>query len=98
MPGQLSVPQLFEAVTPFRRVAPVRAQEEVETIEGIFVGFAFTLDELVEFGIRFDMPELERHRGGDYVGSLSLNMSRAWVNFGKVHLAHGKTPSQSSEE
>ena len=66
MPGDLSIPQLFEAVTPARG-ASVRAQEEIKAIEGVFVGFTFALDELVELGVGLDMSELERHWEDDFM-------------------------------
>ena len=67
MPGDLSIPQLFEAVTPTRGAASVRAQEEIKAIEGVFVGSTFALDELVELRVGLDMSELERHWEGDFL-------------------------------
>ena len=61
MPVDLSVPQLFETITSLGRAASVRSQEDIERVEGVFVGFALALDELVEIRVRCDMAELERH-------------------------------------
>lgn len=63
MPGDLSVSQLFKAFSPLMRAASIGPQKEIEGVEGVFVAFAFALDELVEFRVRLDMAELERHGG-----------------------------------
>ena len=49
MPCYLSVPQLFEAFSRFTKTTARRAHEEVEGVEGIRVGFALALDQLIEF-------------------------------------------------
>ena len=50
-----------KAGAPFGRGASVGSQEEMDGIEGFFVGFALALDSLVEFRVGRDVAELERH-------------------------------------
>lgn len=63
MPGDLSIPQLFEAFAALGRAASVRSQEEIEAVERVFVGLALALDELVKLGVGLHMAELEGHGG-----------------------------------
>ena len=65
MPGELSVPELLEPRATLNGAASVGSEEKVEGVEGVFVGFALALDELIEFGVGLDMAELEGHGGGD---------------------------------
>ena len=77
MPFPLAVAEFFEAVTGFGGGdalvggAAVGAQEEVEGVEGGFVGFALALDELVPFGGVEDLVEFEGHYCGELGGDCS---------------------------
>jgi len=64
VPRQLPVAQFFEPVEAF-----VGAEELVDAVEGVGVGFVFALDQLVPFGVLEDFAELERHGcGGGWDG------------------------------
>ena len=63
--GYLSVPQLYEALTSSRRTASIGSQKDIEGIKGVLVSFTHALHELVELEVGLDLPQLERHLGGD---------------------------------
>ncbi len=64
VPRQLPIAQFFEAGEAF-----VGAEELVNAVEGVGVGFVFALDQLVPFGVLEDFAELERHDcGGGWDG------------------------------
>ncbi len=61
MLGELQVSQILETLASFRRAASVRAHEEIKAVEGVLISFTLALNELVEFGVGFDLAELEGH-------------------------------------
>ena len=63
--GHLSVPQLFEAFPSSRRTASIRSHKDIEGIKGVRISFTHALHELVELEVGYDLPQLERHFGGD---------------------------------
>ena len=75
MLGDLSVPQVFEALTSFGRAASVRAHRDVEAIERVFVRFTLALDELIELGVGLDVAQLERHCGDCLLACYDENKS-----------------------
>ena len=62
--GELSVSQVFEALTSFGRAASFRAHNNIEAVEGVLIRFTLALDELIELEVRLNVTQFERHGGG----------------------------------